>query len=1017
MVSSTILRKHFSINCATLVLVLLAIVSNTLVLDVSAVSLGLHVGGVPEPPSVDLPVSSTEVFSSNVSFDQHTVLDKTYWSNPDDQTKQLNKRFGRSITPSVIPKSNTMSNSSTLDSEGINTPYTNLDKSTQSITAAACASSVIARRENDHTASDEIPQLDITLGLKDVIRHTQTPKSTTPLSNHIGNRKGTNQDILENPQSKTSQLHLSMHQKKNLQYHPEEEVVVVQTSQKSQLFEQQHGFFTPPIVVQNDINLENEYNSIIPITLYGTDTTVVSFKGHKGYIVNVVLQFRGHRYDPTVSEHNCENTHISAQLRLLFPSEDEDEWIDSTNIATTMAEESYSPTFEELENTVAGSHHVRNRIKSVGKSKRIKATSAKARQLENTKNNDADDAFYKDNQNRFWSSFIQLFDTSLLCEILPSRSLRTSQLKVDQTLRFTIQSMVQPSRWDNFNNRDDAWVQSNLCRIQVSISQTPAKQLKVDQILYAVVIPLLVLLLPLPFFLRRADIIQGTSLDINALGYMRFPPYFLRRSLIGGALYLKEKLHAAWYRRRRKALQKRLEMQQRALAARLNAVLVEVPNNSAGRPAQTLKKDLEIPLGFPIQPHLAEITSPLEAPEPSTRGRDASSPTEEEKERPSTMLVQLPIRRFQENEEAPGNPLSGTWTTAVVVKPVSHSTTEKILPSRPPREDKEGKEIDDDSTTQLPLRKRGTVDGTPAEFPPAAPYATGGNSQSLFFTTNSSSEDDSEDSEEDERLCRICRDGDGNLVAPCNCTGSVRWVHLSCLDHWRLERMKRNVGNHNVCEICKSPFKIKIRRSTIVWQGFKRIVCAIILIATCTLCFLLIPLISYSVFGEISCVAEYHRVPYATMYQFDGIILSLFVYVEIILAVILARLIVYSWFRSNPEVEAYIADVHVIPQFMTWLNKLKIAFVTLVIIAQTISIGYLIKYFVYIASNIGWNWEASPLLGGIVYILLIFVTIGVSVLLRERWIQSQNRRQPAAAPNIAVEERNGNNRSPANLEV
>jgi len=43
--------------------------------------------------------------------------------------------------------------------------------------------------------------------------------------------------------------------------------------------------------------------------------------------------------------------------------------------------------------------------------------------------------------------------------------------------------------------------------------------------------------------------------------------------------------------------------------------------------------------------------------------------------------------------------------------------------------------------------------------------------------------------DDDERKCRICLEGDvpalGRLIKPCKCDGSIRYVHLSCLNQWR----------------------------------------------------------------------------------------------------------------------------------------------------------------------------------------------------------------------------------------
>ena len=51
--------------------------------------------------------------------------------------------------------------------------------------------------------------------------------------------------------------------------------------------------------------------------------------------------------------------------------------------------------------------------------------------------------------------------------------------------------------------------------------------------------------------------------------------------------------------------------------------------------------------------------------------------------------------------------------------------------------------------------------------------------------------------------CRICLEaGDGsNLVMPCECAGTCKYVHRECLEHWILERGSAR------CEVCKTVYK------------------------------------------------------------------------------------------------------------------------------------------------------------------------------------------------------------------
>lgn len=78
-------------------------------------------------------------------------------------------------------------------------------------------------------------------------------------------------------------------------------------------------------------------------------------------------------------------------------------------------------------------------------------------------------------------------------------------------------------------------------------------------------------------------------------------------------------------------------------------------------------------------------------------------------------------------------------------------------------------------------------------------------------------------------ICRVCLidsiDNNDPLICPCNCTGSVKFVHLSCLKNWI--KSKQNVKYYKNltvisfklinCEICKSriPTEVKIKNKTV----------------------------------------------------------------------------------------------------------------------------------------------------------------------------------------------------------
>lgn len=66
---------------------------------------------------------------------------------------------------------------------------------------------------------------------------------------------------------------------------------------------------------------------------------------------------------------------------------------------------------------------------------------------------------------------------------------------------------------------------------------------------------------------------------------------------------------------------------------------------------------------------------------------------------------------------------------------------------------------------------------------------------------------------EDSRYCWVCfaTDEDDELaewVQPCNCTGTIRWVHQSCLQRWVDEKQKGNSMRRVTCPQCQTEYII-----------------------------------------------------------------------------------------------------------------------------------------------------------------------------------------------------------------
>ena len=58
-------------------------------------------------------------------------------------------------------------------------------------------------------------------------------------------------------------------------------------------------------------------------------------------------------------------------------------------------------------------------------------------------------------------------------------------------------------------------------------------------------------------------------------------------------------------------------------------------------------------------------------------------------------------------------------------------------------------------------------------------------------------------------LCRICLEEDliSNMISPCRCSGSSKYVHSNCLNEWR--SVSSNTEHFYQCDICKFKYKFK----------------------------------------------------------------------------------------------------------------------------------------------------------------------------------------------------------------
>ncbi|WIA23404.1 hypothetical protein OEZ85_000161 [Tetradesmus obliquus] len=73
-------------------------------------------------------------------------------------------------------------------------------------------------------------------------------------------------------------------------------------------------------------------------------------------------------------------------------------------------------------------------------------------------------------------------------------------------------------------------------------------------------------------------------------------------------------------------------------------------------------------------------------------------------------------------------------------------------------------------------------------------------------------------SEQEQPTCRLCWDTadsnepGGELLSPCACSGSLRYIHKRCLQDWQRTLRSQGQGRRaNTCELCKAPYRLQDR--------------------------------------------------------------------------------------------------------------------------------------------------------------------------------------------------------------
>lgn len=840
--------------------------------------------------------------------------------------------------------------------------------------------------------------------------------------------------------------------------------------------------------------------AVVPLTLVGSSYTVVQFAAQAGNTINAVVQLKDHRYNDLVSTSNCVGMNIRIDLRNHVKTSGSGGGGSSTTEPSSVHGHTQPhPYIDPSQWTDAADPRP---AAALGDNEGGKAGGSSS----SGGNDDGDPDISASNRGSwasFWDSFALMFDTSALCNVLPSVAMRVSEAPKTEpfyvVLRSTTGYTYDSAYYYNTtsgsfyaNTMDDEYT----CDLDLFIEQWPAAEQERRQFIFAFVVPLLVLLLPLPFTMRRADLVQQYMMETDYAEWVWRPPYYLRNRMIEGVKALLNwavRLRNAY---RQQALMRQLLQRQQqqqheqvvqAFSPQNATTQVDTShinnsssNNSCGT---TLREGEEEAVAACSSTSMTLLPPPNEAPQRTARAVAAAAAEAGNATSPHTAGGQLhaeesngavhrartPRPQFKETASALSSPSStashighssssrstsgSDFDDALDGRCPNHAAAAQVnrehhhhchrhgcatscggashavsvhVPftvGSPVVSNSRGSgrhvsahdllfttaEAASATATQLPQREEVVAALACSSEQPVAGTATdkalcstasamkmvqkaregvvegqqGGtatrSTPAAATAATAAAAAAREDDEAEEPFCRICREGNdvAPLITPCGCTGSVRFVHANCLDRWRLESAKRNLANVNHCEICKMPFTVNIQRSTLVWESSQHLLRGFCLFFTCLLVVVLTTTLTHGILGELSCLAYYHEVAYGTMFRFEGLSLSLFVYGLAVLLVLFANLIVYSWFRSRPEVEEYVAEMHAIPPFYSRHNMILIVLVCLLLLAQVHAMGFLLKYFLYNTSHLVWSWETSPLVGGILFAL--FTTCSITV--------------------------------------
>ncbi|RNF11984.1 hypothetical protein TcG_09068 [Trypanosoma cruzi] len=712
-------------------------------------------------------------------------------------------------------------------------------------------------------------------------------------------------------------------------------------------------------------------NDVISVTVEAGSRHLLEFTGEADNMINIVAQLLDSRYDENIQPSNCLGLYINVEIRV---KDESDEGGKSSDVWSS---------------------------ESGSKSPRRKPVSP---------------------WSSFWNAIATILDSSAFCDILPTVMMRVAPTPVPTVYQFIISA----------RHGYAAPVSNYKCQMRVFIEQDPAEEMTRMQNVFGLALPLAFLFLTAPFVLWRIDLLPGYLVDIDVVNWLWYMPYLLRDTFVNVAVGCGTTIWGLYKERRSREYQRRLEEQRRRLmeeAQSLPSMHEEPTPFPSFQPQPQPGTFAAADVGFmPAGGNNNNNNNNHDNSNGNNPTNDCSSGGSsgfcEKERRDSTVVHILP----------PPPPHPGTTSTspaaaAETVEALAEARGEEVDVITRKKQNKEERQKLLNNREEFEVKPQSSVSSSPTRVLIAASnlhyrhgnkdkdasaasgprelletsapcvvhvhtsavemqegvideLAEDGNNR---YRKNPSSESRAflykeEEQEEEENVCRICRDGEEEekLVSACECTGSVRWVHRTCLDRWRMESAKRNMRNVNRCEICKKPFNISIRRRTLLWQSSRHLVLGVTLALSSVVFFFAITVFLRKTLGTISCRAPWRSVSYTTMFNLDGIMLTLFGYFMLVLLATFAFALVYSRWHTREEIEAHVQEFQALPEFWTFRNTTKVVAVYVIGIGQALCLGYLMKLWIYRTSNVVWNWEASPSIGAVLY--MTFLTLGMSAV-------------------------------------